>query len=293
MTTTPRIPQSALVPSTEPVTPKVAKEKPAPPVGPADNFGRIESAELNARFKITKAKVPDLLGDWRQATLEAAIEDAARATFWPDVEQSLATAEQQKGEPLDRREAGQIIQAIEDQRLPGAIAQVAPAITKSAKTKEQAIDNALAEMRPFVAQKKDPFMPVALGDQTARARETVLWENARVMVLVDTFSEKPKALVVPKTPVSFPADASKAQLDELARVAAATSAAFAQLEGCPDAEIWINPPQYLSVKQLHVHVGPPLPAWDESLDEDALAKQQSTFWSAMTAVLGQRLQHHR
>lgn len=273
-------------PLPEPKTPESV------PAAPADDFGRIAAAEVNARFGTTRAKVPDLLGDWKKATVDAAIEDAARATFWPEVEQALADAEQQKGAPLNRREAHHIVHVIEQARMPAAIPLVAPAIEKNATTRQQAIDDSLQTYRPIVAQKKDPFMPLALGDPNARAKERVLWENPRVMVLVDAFCDKPKALVVPKTPVSFPVDATKKQLDELAKIAAETSAAFAQVKGCKDAEIWVNPPQYLSVKQLHVHVGPPLPEWDDSLDEQTLEKEQNTLWTALTAVLSQRLKHY-
>ncbi|MCC6811149.1 MAG: hypothetical protein IT381_27210 [Deltaproteobacteria bacterium] len=296
--TTLRIGPSGLVASNDPISdaPKLP-EGPAAlsvtPAGVSDDFDRVKAAEVSARFATTKAKIPDLMGDWRNATVQASVEESARATFWPEVEAALADAEGQKGDRLSRREVGMIVTAFEEARMPAAIPTVAPAILKNAKTREKAIDDSVASHRQIVAQKKDPFMPVALGDPAARAKEKVLWENKNVMVLVDAFSDKPKALVVPKKPVSFPVDMKKKALDELAKVAAEVSAGFAQATGCQDAEIWINPPQYLTVKQLHVHVGPPLADWDTAKDDQELEKEMNGFWAAMTAVLGQRLKHFK
>jgi hypothetical protein len=52
-------------------------------------------------------------------------------------------------------------------------------------------------------------------------------------------------------------------LSELARVAAHVSDAFMDVGGCPASGIWINPPQHLMVKQLHVHVSPKLPRFTQ------------------------------
>lgn len=113
--------------------------------------------------------------------------------------------------------------------------------------------------RPGMERMRDPFMPVARGEPAARAKEKVLWEDAQVMVLVDTFWSSPKVLVIPKTPCIFPTDASPALMDDMARVCAAVSDAFMEVAGAKPARIWINPPAGITVKQLHVHVMPHLP----------------------------------
>jgi diadenosine tetraphosphate (Ap4A) HIT family hydrolase len=78
------------------------------------------------------------------------------------------------------------------------------------------------------------------------------------MVIVDLFSPRPKALVVPKAQATFPVELDKRALDELSLLAAHVSDAFMSVSGGQPAGIWINPPQHVMVKQLHVHVLPQL-----------------------------------
>ena len=83
-TTTLRIGPSGLVASNDPISdaPKLP-EGPAAlsvtPAGVSDDFDRVKAAEVSARFATTKAKIPDLMGDWRNATVQASVEESARA----------------------------------------------------------------------------------------------------------------------------------------------------------------------------------------------------------------------
>ncbi len=82
------------------------------------------------------------------------------------------------------------------------------------------------------------------------------------MVIVDSFSPGPKALVIPKQGAMFPTDISKGDLEEMAKIAAKVSDAFGKAAGSGPASIWVNPPQRLTIKQLHTHVLPKLPNWE-------------------------------
>lgn len=210
----------------------------------------------------TTTATPKLLDDWRGALLEAAAEDLADAEVLAPVrDKALARAEAEKGEPLGRQE----IRAIGRDVFKALKADYEAAkqahhqdLTKSPSTKKQTERDVLMAHRPRVDQLRDVFSPVAQRLPGARDHEIVLWENANAMVLVDTFAPSPKALVVPKQPVSLPIDASPVLLDELAVIAAHVSDAFMRAAGSPPAGIWINPPQHLTVKQMHLHVLPDL-----------------------------------
>jgi diadenosine tetraphosphate (Ap4A) HIT family hydrolase len=210
----------------------------------------------------TTTATPKLLDDWRSALLEAAAEDLADAEVLAPVrDKALAQAEADKGEPLSRQEIRAVGRAVFTQ-LKADYEDAKQAhhedLTKSPSTTKQTERDVLMAQRPRVEQLRDVFSPVAQRLPGARDQEIVLWENANAMVLVDTFAPSPKALVVPKQPVSLPVDASPVLLDELAVIAAHVSDAFMRATGSPPAGIWINPPQHLTVKQLHLHVLPDL-----------------------------------
>lgn len=140
--------------------------------------------------------------------------------------------------------------------------------------------------RARVERLRDPFLPVARGDSAARAKETVLWEDGRTMVLVDAYGSPPKALVVPKSEMLFPVDGEPAVVDELARVASAVSDAFvAALGGGGPARVWINPPSALSVRQLHVHVQ----GDGARLSEPDRADRAKPFYARVTTELARAL----
>ncbi len=256
----------------------------------ADAFEAVSSAaDVKARYGTTKSALPALLDDWRKAVVEASIEELGMAKISPRLDAALQQAEAQAGRPLDDDEQDQVVDPLINQLLPGAMQQVAPMLDGDPSKRQRTIQDALSRHGGRIARKRDPFTPVAQGDPAARARETVLWENPHVMVLADRFARSPKALVVPKKPMSFPTDASPAALKELARVAAAVSDAFGQATKSGPAEIWINPPQHLSVRQLHVHVQPGLPRWDTRKAPEKLARQQALFWAQLGTTLAQRL----
>lgn len=228
--------------------------------------GRMQAAGGGSK---TKTATPALLGDWKQAVLEATARDAAKQEMWPEVEKELAAAQQKKGTLLDDDEAETIADNFfdkHDARLERLSAKHLASFGKTQKEKDAVITNVVDGARPHIAQRRDPFSPVAHKDPQARAREVVLWENKDAMVLIDLFVPRPKALVVPKSPVSFPSDAPQALLDECARIAAHVSDAFMDAMGIgKPAGIWINPPQDLTVKQMHVHVAPHTAAWADVL----------------------------
>lgn len=249
-----------------------------------------------------KTPVPDLLLDWQRSVVDAAAREAARQEMWPDVEIALDTAEQQRGEPLDDEEREVVIEelfVLEQARFDALGARY---LAQFSQQPERTIQRALLEHRPRIAQRRDPFTPVAQRDALARAREIVLWESATAMVLADLLSPAPKALVVPKQPAMLPPDASKATLDELALLGAHVADAFTALTGAPPARVWVSPPHDVAVKQLHVHVTPDLPDWRsffdvagepvraiEAMRDPAVRAQMHAFFRKLAHALEQRL----
>ncbi len=215
----------------------------------------------------TTTAVPALLDDWKNALHQAAAEDLAEAeVIDPIREPALQAAEAKKGEPLTRQEFREINREVfkaKKSEYKAAVAAHLHDLTKSPSAKKQTEMDVLLTQRQRVAGLKDVFAPVAQKLPGARDNEIVLWENKNAMVLVDTFAPSPKALVVPKDPVSLPTDAPKALLDELGLIAAHVSDAFMRAANTPAAGIWINPPQHLTVKQMHIHVLPDMGQFTE------------------------------
>jgi diadenosine tetraphosphate (Ap4A) HIT family hydrolase len=215
----------------------------------------------------TQTAVPKLLQDWKIALVEAAAEDLAHdEVIAPVLKKALAQAEADKGDKLTGRERAVVSHDVERQlskEFKAAFKEHHKDLTKSPSTKQKTERDVLLAMRPEVDQKRDPFSAVAQNLPGSRDNEIVLWENKNAMVVVDTFAKSPKALVVPKMPLSLPVDAPPGLIDELALVAAHVSDAFMRAAGTPPAGIWINPPQHLTVKQLHVHVLPDMGPFTE------------------------------
>lgn len=216
---------------------------------------------------------PDLLSDWHEAVVEAEVHLQASLRIEPQVAAALQKEELRLGRQLTRSETRAAADPVVKALLPAAVALVRPGLAGSDSLKQATEVLVLARELPNVAQHPDPFMPIALSSQ-ARANERVVWESNEVMVLVDTFAPGPKVLVIPKTPMSLPTQATKGQLAELARVAATTSEVFRQLGAPRPASIWINPPQHLLVRQLHVHVHPRMGGW--GTDDKAVAQARAT-----------------
>jgi diadenosine tetraphosphate (Ap4A) HIT family hydrolase len=236
----------------------------------------------------TTTALPKLLDDWRGALLQAAAEGRAdEEVIAPALGPALQQAEQQKGEPLSRREARGVERAVRQQlQQPwdDAYRVHLADVTKTPKMKQRVERDVVMAERPRIAALKDPFTPVVQNAPGARDNEIVLWENKHAVVVVDTFAPSPKALVVPRVPASLPLDLPRARLDELARVAAQVSDAFMRAAGSPAAGIWVNPPQHLTVKQLHVHVLPDVADYTadrapaKALLDDAALRPQLLAW---------------
>jgi diadenosine tetraphosphate (Ap4A) HIT family hydrolase len=210
----------------------------------------------------TTTVVPRLLEGWRQSLLEAAAEDLADAEVLAPVrDQALADAAAHKGAPLSRQEARSVSRAVRKQHeaaYDDAKQHHHRDLSRSPAVMKQTERDVVLAHRPRIQQLRDVFTPVATRQPGARDLEIVLWESPRAMVLVDTFAPSPKALVVPKQPASLPTDLQPTELDELAALSAHVSDAFMRATGSQPAGIWVNPPQHLTVRQLHVHVLPDL-----------------------------------
>jgi diadenosine tetraphosphate (Ap4A) HIT family hydrolase len=248
----------------------------------------------------TTTAQPRLLEQWRQALLEAAAEDRADAEVLAPVrDQALADAEAHKGAPLSRHEARSISRAVLQQHE--AAYDIAKQhhhrdLTRSPAVMKQTERDVVLEHRPRIQQLRDVFSPVAARQPGARDLEIVLWEHPRAMVLVDTFAPSPKALVVPKRPASLPTDLQQTDLDELAALSAHVSDAFMRSTGSQPAGIWVNPPQHLTVRQLHVHVLPDLGPYTADgaaarafLEDPQFRPQLEAFFDGVKHELAARL----
>jgi diadenosine tetraphosphate (Ap4A) HIT family hydrolase len=240
----------------------------------------------------TKTEVPKLMHDWRLAVVDATAEDAAIGEHQVEIDAALANAEQQFGARLPRDLRNDVIDSVVQAHLPEIQAATAAYREEFGKDKgaiDKTVRDVVLTQRPNIDRKRDPFTPVAQNDPQARAKEKVLWENANAMVLVDAFAPSPKLLVVPKAPVTFPVDAPAGMLHELALIAAHASDAFSTVSGTPPAGIWINPPQHLTVKQLHIHVMPNLPNYKPVDDGMPLSQADVQAIQAFFDNVGQAL----
>jgi diadenosine tetraphosphate (Ap4A) HIT family hydrolase len=133
----------------------------------------------------------------------------------------------------------------------------------------------------------DPFTPLFTltpAERTAR-NETVVWEDTSAIALVDRFHGAPKLLIVPKAPMSFMANASPFIRAHLARVAAAAADAMIVASGrsCDATakfDIYVNPPNVIGVRQLHVHVVP---------ERDITVSDAASFYSRVGRIMTERL----
>ncbi len=248
----------------------------------------------------TRTAVPDLLADWRTATLEATAHELAQQELMPELQAELQSAARSNGGALSPDDQASIADTFfeqNDKRVRGLARTHLADITKTPKHTDATLSRVVVERRPRIMKKRDPFTPIAMNDPAARAKESVLWESSRVMVLVDLFAPCPKALVVPKKQLMFPVEADAATLTELARVAAHVSDALSDVTGAPPSGIWINPPQHLMVRQLHVHVLPQVNDYVDTgeplvragaADPRVMAKADALF-TKVGAALAQRL----
>lgn len=296
-------------------TPNVTDASPAPqtPDVNPDIAGRpsavFTGADERPEFRIsvrpapgqTNAPTPALLLDWKDATVNARAKQLARADLLSDpkvrqqIDAEVRALARQEGRPLTEKEEKKVTGAVLKPLLPAFYAKHYQQLAASDATKQQALADTIAEYRPKMARYKDPFTPVAQGDPAARAKETMLWEDQDVMVMVDTFCPSPKALVVPKDTYNFPTDVPGALMDRIADIAAKVSDAFSKASGSNPADIWINPPQRITISQMHVHVQPKLPHWEPHRrprgvpPDPALVAEQQKFYRAVTSELSKLL----
>lgn len=248
----------------------------------------------------TRTAVPDLLADWRTATVEATAHELAKQELMPELQQVLHSAARSNGGALTPDDQASIADTFfeqNDKRVRTLARTHLGDLTKTPKHIENTLSRVVVERRPRIMKKRDPFTPIAMNDPAARAKERVLWENPRVMVLVDLFAPCPKALVVPKKQMMFPVEADAATLSELARVAAHVSDALSDVTGAPPAGIWINAPQHLMVRQLHVHVLPQVkdyvdtgePLVHAAANDPSVMKKADALFAKVSAALAKQL----
>ncbi len=298
-------------------TPRADDAAPAAPADtaptPPDDDGpalppasRFSGADARAAYRISvrsvagqPTKAPALADDWFEAAYTAEAKHLANLDVQKLIDDAIATEEAQLGRPLDRDEQRALARPIHKAQFRGFYAKHYKKVAKDDASKKKAVSSAKRrEKKRLEARGRDPFTPLAQGDRAARQKEVMLFEDADLMVVIDRFSPSPKALVVPKEQGMFPTDIKKATLAKLSEVSALVSDAFAQVAGSQPAEIWINPPQNLSLKQLHVHVQPRLPAWEDTPrprgvppPPDLVAEQQK-FYAELGAKIAALIAAH-
>ncbi|MBX7114258.1 MAG: hypothetical protein K1X64_07965 [Myxococcaceae bacterium] len=261
---------------------RLARSHPAKSTLPPHTNGADSKLKVSAisTTGITKTAVPALLSDWKQATLEATARGLAAKEMQPDLEVFLSGAQTKHGRPLNEEETDAATGTFFE-RNAGLLATLSKkhlGTFGNGAQLEKKVTQAVDAIRPQLQNYVDPFTPIARGNPKARAKEVMLWENKGAMVLLDIYSDQPKALVVPKQQMQFPTDqaATPQTLQELARISAHVSDAFMNSEGVKKpAGIWINAPQDLTVKQMHVHVRPDIAPWSKLLKKPKLDGAQA------------------
>ncbi|MGQ0506291.1 MAG: hypothetical protein ACT4TC_13345 [Myxococcaceae bacterium] len=268
--------------------PTIGTSQPTPPTGPA-NTPTVTA--VSSRTPATPQGI-QLLKDWEQASVEAAAEQAAFQELAPEIAQAIQDATAQAGRELSGWEAYVVAHNVAAPIIPRHLA----VLDATPQRRKQTITDLIRSETPRVRGLRDPFMPIALNDPQARAKERVLWENKDLMVIVDLFHPSPKALVVPKRPFSFPTQASGAQLDNLAQVAETASKVFEDVAGAAPSKVFIHPPTNLQVKQMHVHVQPsglahwlPPGANPQAPEPLSVTQAKNRLYGAISAKLAQRL----
>lgn len=245
-------------------------------------------AEVSSDFRVrfgregpATAAGKTLLEDWAAASLEAIAQARAAADLKPKLAAALAAEARRLGRDLSKDEKGSVIVSVKERFLPERTQAHLQPILATQASRARALDDSMRRERARLAPKPDPFAPLVRGDPKARAKEILLHETPEAMVVADLFARSPKVLVVPKRAVMFPSEASQGLLDHLASLARAASAAFQKAGAPAPAEVWVNPPNRLSLPRLHVHVQPHLPPWVEVRPKDnpAPTTEERQFYS--------------
>ena len=147
--------------------------------------------------------------------------------------------------------------------------------------RRQLLQRVESHFRPQLSRLRNPFLPLAMGNPTARARETVVYENSDVMVVLPKFDPNTqKVLVVPKQAMLFPTEASGALMKKLNETAAAVSDAFSAVAGSGQSRFFIATPDGMELSHMHIHVVPTL---------GPTAPTGQALWAQMGRELKQRL----
>jgi diadenosine tetraphosphate (Ap4A) HIT family hydrolase len=248
--------------------------------------GRIATRAVDAAAPLASAasqgNAQQILDGWRESAFHVAVTQLARASLKPEYQKAFQAQSQRFGRELTDEEMEMIADSVDDRLLKGARQQLQTQLSSDPTAKARLVADAAAELQARAPTLRNPFAPIAAGDPAARAKEKVLWENGTLMVLVDRFSKTPHLLVVPKAPMLLPTDAPPATLDELGRVGKVASDVFSKVARVGASETFVNPPQFVSIGQLHLHVSPPMKA----LTDKGTAKLWAKVGAALTKALG-------
>ena len=149
---------------------------------------------------------------------------------------------------------------------------------------DAALDQQLASARARLSTMRDPLSPLySMSEAELRARQEYrVWKDTALMVVADRFAIG-ELLVVPRDSMAFPSDASDELLAHIARASAKAAEALRAASGksCPGSaavRIYVNPPNAIGVRQLHVHVQP---SWS------GLVGQLDAYWADVTARMSE------
>lgn len=251
--------------------------------------GRIATRAADAAAPLASAasagNAQQILDGWRASAFDAAITQLARASLKPEYQKAFDAQVRRFGRELSDEElqelSDQVQDSVDERMLDGARATVQAGLANDPGAKARLVNDAAADLKARAPRLRNPFAPLAANDPVARAKEKVLWENGTLMVLVDRFSKAPHLLVVPKAPALLPQDAPPATLDEMGRVGKIASDVFTRVAGVGASETFVNPPQLISIGQLHMHVIPPMKA----LTDKGSAKLWAKFGAELSKAL--------
>jgi diadenosine tetraphosphate (Ap4A) HIT family hydrolase len=229
----------------------------------------------------TQVNAQQILDGWRASSFDAGVTLLARQQLQPEYDQAIDANAERAGRELTDDEVDLVMEKVDDKLLDGARDQVFNSLKSDPNAKTRIFNDAVADLKARAPKLRNPFAAIAAGDPKARAKETVLWENPQLMVLVDRFAPVPHVLVIPKAPALLPTDLPASALDEIGRVGKVASDVFTKMTGAKPSELFVNPPQLVTIGQLHLHVIPGL----RPLKEGAEAK----FWSHFSAGLDKAL----
>ncbi len=215
----------------------------------------------------------------------------ARQQLQPQYDAAIQKQSKRFHRELSEDEIDSIVRRVNDKLLDGQREQVMATVANSPAAQAKLISGTVANLKEHLGDLKNPFKAIARGSEQARKKERVVWEDHNVMVLVDRFADSPKVLVVPKAFAATPLDVAPRVLDEVGKLAQASAQVFTRIAKAKPADAWVNPPQYLSVAQVHMHVQPNL--------KPLRASQENRFWASfakeLTATVGKGIDgtHHR